>query len=80
MPKRHHPPTQQAPDPVPHNPVAKHAFKFNKAQIISDKRHYRRKAKHSGAEPFIIRSLDIIVKGSAHWSYLIERPLVLNAN
>ena len=47
------------------NPVAKFAHQFNKAQVFKDKRHYQRKAKHSGMEPFSIVSLETIEKGSA---------------
>ncbi|WP_150047728.1 MULTISPECIES: DUF7230 family protein [Methylomonas] len=47
------------------NPVAKFAGRFNKAQIFADKRQYRRKAKHPGAEPFAIVSAEAIAKGSA---------------
>lgn len=41
-------------DKPQHNPVAKFAHHFNKAQVFADKRQYRRKAKHSGLEPFTI--------------------------
>jgi hypothetical protein len=37
-----------------HNPVAKFAVKFNKYQIISSKKQYRRHNKHKGQEPFAI--------------------------
>ncbi len=37
------------------NPVAKFAVKFNKYQIISSKKQYRRHQKHKGQEPFVIR-------------------------
>lgn len=37
-----------------HNPVAKHAHRFNKAQIFSDKTQYRRKDKHAKQEAFPI--------------------------
>jgi hypothetical protein len=33
-----------------HNPVAKFANKFNKAQVFADKREYRRKEKHAKQE------------------------------
>ncbi|MEQ1636442.1 MAG: hypothetical protein ABL903_07100 [Methylococcales bacterium] len=46
------------------NPVAKNAFKFNKAQIFRDQRLYTRKAKHARSEPFIIQLLSFIIKGS----------------
>jgi hypothetical protein len=36
-----------------HNPVAKFACRFNKAQVYADKRIYRRTAKHRGTEPFL---------------------------
>jgi hypothetical protein len=49
------------------NPVAKHAFKFNKAQIFRDKRQYTRKAKHNGSEPFVIPVKSGITKGSDAW-------------
>ncbi|MGZ4958616.1 MAG: DUF7230 family protein [Methylomonas sp.] len=45
------------------NPVAKFAGRFNKAQTYADKSKYRRKAKHSGLEPFSIVSAEIIEKG-----------------
>lgn len=34
------------------NPVAKFAFKFNKARVFNDKTKYQRKNKHKGKEPF----------------------------
>jgi hypothetical protein len=37
-----------------HNLVAKHAFKFNRAQIMSNKKQYARKAKHTNLESFIL--------------------------
>lgn len=37
-----------------HNPVAKHAHRFNKAKIFSDKTQYRRKDKHAKQEAFPI--------------------------
>ena len=46
------------------NPVAKFAHRFNKAQVFADKRHYQRKAKHKGQEPFSIVSGEMIEKGS----------------
>ena len=46
-----------------HNPVAKFAHQFNKAQIFADKRKYQRKAKHSGLEPFSITLSKVIEKG-----------------
>jgi hypothetical protein len=33
-------------EPVPINPVAKFAGRFNKAKVIDDKNAYRRKDKH----------------------------------
>ncbi len=50
-------------NPPPHNPVAKFAHQFNKAQIFADKRKYQRKAKHSGLEPFSITLSKVIEKG-----------------
>ncbi len=47
------------------NPVAKFARQFNKAQVYADKSKYRRKAKHSGLEPFAIVSTETIAKGLA---------------
>jgi len=47
------------------NPVAKFAHQFNKAQVFKDKRHYQRKAKHAGLEPFSIVFPETIEKGSA---------------
>jgi len=47
------------------NPVAKFAHQFNKAQVFADKRHYQRKAKHKGVEPFAIVSGETIAKGLA---------------
>ncbi len=47
------------------NPVAQFAHQFNKAQVYADKKHYRRKAKHSGLEPFSIVSSEAIEKGLA---------------
>lgn len=46
-----------------HNPVAKFAHQFNKAQIFADKRHYQRKAKHPALEPFSISLIKLIEKG-----------------
>ena len=34
------------------NPVARHAHRFNKAQVFKDKKLYRRKAKHAIQEAF----------------------------
>ncbi len=34
------------------NPVAKFAFKFNKAKVFIDKTKYQRNNKHKGKEPF----------------------------
>lgn len=45
------------------NPVAKFARRFNKAQVYADKSKYRRKAKHSGLEPFSMVSAETIEKG-----------------
>lgn len=45
------------------NPVAKFAHQFNKAQVYADKSKYRRKAKHSGLEPFSMVSIETIEKG-----------------
>lgn len=47
------------------NPVAKNAFKFNKAHTIPDKRQYSRKVKHNRMEPFIIQpsNMGCIIKG-----------------
>jgi hypothetical protein len=33
-----------------HNPVAKFARQFNKAQVFADKKHYSRKPKHGKQE------------------------------
>lgn len=46
------------------NPVAKNAFKFNKALVFRDQSRYSRKAKHKLSEPFKIIFTDIILKGS----------------
>ncbi len=46
------------------NPVAKFAHQFNKTQVFADKSKYRRKAKHSGLEPFSMTSNQVIEKGS----------------
>jgi stalled ribosome alternative rescue factor ArfA len=51
------------PDLPKANPVAKFAQRFNKAQVFKDKRHYKRKAKHPGQEPFSIFSSETIEKG-----------------
>jgi hypothetical protein len=50
-------------NPPTHNPVAKFAHQFNKAQIFADKRKYQRKAKHSGLEPFSITLSKVFEKG-----------------
>lgn len=39
---------------IANNPVAKHAHKFNKAQIYASKKAYSRKAKHANLESFIL--------------------------
>ncbi len=52
-------------DPAAKNPVAKFARQFNKAQVYADKSKYRRKAKHSGLEPFAIVSMETIANGLA---------------
>lgn len=51
------------------NPVAKFAFRFNKAMVFKDKTKYQRNAKHKGQEPFpMIYSL-LLEKVSAFiWS------------
>lgn len=50
------------------NPVAKFAHHFNKAVVYTDKRQYRRKAKHAGQEPFSITIPVVIEKGLvARW-------------
>jgi hypothetical protein len=51
--KKHHP-IKGLPSVPASNPVAKFAHQFNKTLVFSDKRHYQRKAKHSGLEPFLI--------------------------
>ena len=43
--------------PPGQNPVAKYASRFNHSAVHADKTRYRRKAKHKGAEPFLIRSI-----------------------
>ncbi|MDD1620642.1 MAG: hypothetical protein LUQ11_04105 [Methylococcaceae bacterium] len=53
------------------NPVAKFAHQFNKAQVYADKSKYRRKAKHSGLEPFSIVSRETIANGSTALSRVI---------
>jgi len=50
-------------NPPTHNPVAKFAHQFNKAQIFADKRKYQRKAKHSGLEPLSNTLNKVIEKG-----------------
>ncbi len=45
------------------NPVAKFAFRFNKAQVFKDKTKYQRQAKHKGKEPFLMMLKNIIRKG-----------------
>jgi hypothetical protein len=40
------------PEPATRNPVAKFAHYFNKAAVHQDKKHYQRRAKHPGREPF----------------------------
>ncbi|CAG7855904.1 hypothetical protein MCAMS1_00207 [biofilm metagenome] len=37
-------------EPIPANPVAKFAGRFNKAKVIDDKNAYRRKDKHAKRE------------------------------
>lgn len=58
-------PGQGLPAKPNHNPVAKFARQFNKAQTYADKTQYRRKAKHRGLEPFAIVSHEAIAKGLA---------------
>ena len=53
------------------NPVAKFAHQFNKPQVYADKSKYRRKAKHSGLEPFAIVSRETIANGSTALSRVI---------
>ncbi len=47
-----------------HNLVAKHPHYFNKAVIFKDKSKYQRKAKHKNLEPFFMRCVHGIKKGS----------------
>ncbi len=60
------------------NPVAKHAYRFNKTKIFDDKRHYRRQAKHSRQEVFprilgrILRKASCLASHVQQWS---DRPL-----
>lgn len=58
------------------NPVAKFARRFNKAQVYADKSKYRRKAKHSGLEPFSIALIEAIEKGSLATASCIARDSV----
>jgi stalled ribosome alternative rescue factor ArfA len=50
------------------NPVAKFAFKFNKARVFNDKTKYQRNNKHKGKEPFPMASFS---------SALLEKVSVL---
>ena len=34
------------------NPVAQHAYKFNRSVVFKDRAKYRRADKHKGLEPF----------------------------
>lgn len=42
------------------NPVAKHAVKFNRAQIFRDRSKYRRHAKHKGKESWPVRTNNVL--------------------
>lgn len=46
------------------NPVAKHAFQFNKAQVFADKKQYQRKAKHGKQEAFANKAANLFTKVS----------------
>lgn len=61
--KRHRKHKRQLQEPVLQNPVAKHAHKFNRAQVFKDKTKYQRKIKHKGREPFIMSFKKGMTKG-----------------
>ena len=47
------------------NPVAKQAYRFNKAHVFTEKTAYRRKAKHRVAEDFPNGAVALFGKSSA---------------